>query len=308
MEINIDINKQNEPEFFLKNLLERWTKDFVCLPELCEYYLNLIQMDKKDKLYKVILTAADQTQKWQGYGYHGVKHHVEVICSMITILQFSKFKEPLSTHDLSLLLLACVVHDLEYVPPGNKGTNFFLEEKAANILNQMMINYKINSNDRTKACVLVLATESKYRFSVLEKLSDGMGTDENYTKTIPSQLKPLISDYKLLQMACVISDADLLCSVIDIDFFITRKNLLDQENKFLNNTNLVSWNNYKDENKHENKDKKWFEQSEFFLNNVAKHFISSGAVNFDKNLTQVKNQINALSISFDQNTTNNFKL
>jgi hypothetical protein len=155
------------------------------------------------------LQAAEAVACWGGHEFHSARHHAEVATNTMLIAELAcRLGQPVPPHQGLLLLASALAHDLYYdAPPGHPPLPFQAEARSARALDEIADRCGVADDDREALNCLVLATEPSFR-KTLRSLMCGVCSCE----APPGLLAPMFSRPALVQLACMLSDGDLLSS------------------------------------------------------------------------------------------------
>lgn len=151
--------------------------------------------------------AAEAVSRWKGSAYHSARHHAEVATNAMVVAAISSHRGyPLPRHDLGLLLAAALAHDIYWNSEAAQ-TRFAAETRSAEALADIAAECGVAAADRAAMRVLVMVTDPQSRAD-LAGLVDGTGTRRELLPPLAS----VAGNQRLLRLAALLSDADLLSS------------------------------------------------------------------------------------------------
>jgi len=164
--------------------------------------------DTDSSLACTCLRAADAVACWGGHEFHSARHHAEVATNTMLIAELARrLGQPISPHHGLLLLASALAHDLYYDAPPGPSSPFRAEARSAHALGEIAGRCGVLDEDRQALNCLVLATEPSFR-QTLRSLMCGDCSCE----ALPGLLTPMSVRPALVQLACMLSDGDLLSS------------------------------------------------------------------------------------------------
>lgn len=142
-------------------------------------------------------------------GYHSSLHfaHVAIIATILAS------KTPgLTLKQRLMVSLAALAHDLDHPGTANPANDvFYNEKKSFDVIKKIMMITGFDKDDIRQMHVLLLSTSPNGPHNVVKKLVQGEAC-EDLKKKYP-EVYPLSTDKTLLQMAAILSDADLFASI-----------------------------------------------------------------------------------------------
>lgn len=152
-------------------------------------------------LARACLQAAEAVSCWGGFPYHSARHHAEVATNAMVLAALCR-EAPLCAGEREILLAAALGHDLYWEPTG--GAPFEREAQSARLLCNICSLQGVSETDRAAVRALVMSTEPQARRWLAQALAGDAPPP-------PAPLAPL-TDARLLRLAALLSDADLLSS------------------------------------------------------------------------------------------------
>ncbi len=181
---------------------------------------------------RTCLGAAHAVAAWGGLPYHSATHHAEVAVNAMVMVELqARMGRPIGAHETSLLLAACLSHDLYYQPSVAR-ERFAAERVAADALDAIATEAGAGAADRAAMRALVVATEPRLRLRaggplgapLAPKAAKLLGTGTRRTG-----MKGAV-DPVLASLAAILSDADLLSSVgLTTEWYRVQETRLAQE-------------------------------------------------------------------------------
>jgi len=161
-----------------------------------------------DPIGRVCLHVAKDVAHWGGHPYHSAQHHAEVATNAMVLTEVaSRIGQPIPPHQRTILLAGSLAHDIGYELVPSSRAHFGAEAKSAATLDVINARYGVERADREALRCLILATEPSFRARLAKLLSQpGSLVD------VPAPLHPLAAQPQLVELAAVLSDADLLSS------------------------------------------------------------------------------------------------
>lgn len=151
--------------------------------------------------------AAAAVGRWRGRAYHSARHHAEVATNAMVLAAIAaRHGHGLPSRDLGILLAAALAHDIHW-EPAHQQVRFAMEAKAAAVLDAIAAECGAGEDDRLAMRALVLATEPRSRPDLAAPGSRASARD-----AVPDALAALLREPRLLRLAALLSDADLLSS------------------------------------------------------------------------------------------------
>ena len=149
--------------------------------------------------------AAAAVGRWRGRAYHSARHHAEVATNAMVLAAIAaRHGNALPARDLGILLAAALAHDIHW-EPARQQVRFALEAKAAATLDAIAAECGVAADERHAMRALVLATEPHCR-------ADLAAPERPAPRGMPESLAELRREPRLLRLAALLSDADLLSS------------------------------------------------------------------------------------------------
>ena len=191
-------------------LYQRWQNtDGPDLVRLTEALITHIGLAADTSVARTCLAAAAAVSRWQGCAYHSARHHAEVATNAMVLAAISaRLGSRTPPHDLGILLAAALAHDIDVDPATAKQVRFAAEAKSAAALDAIAASCGVGDDDRNAMRILVMATEPHSRPDIAALLAGRAGAES----AMPDPLTRLAADPRLLKLAGLISDADLLSS------------------------------------------------------------------------------------------------
>jgi hypothetical protein len=171
-------------------------------------------------------------------------------------------------HDVGILLAAALAHDINWEPITDKHSRFAAEAKSAGALDAIAAGCGVGVDDRCAMHVLVLATEPYCRADLAALLSLPASEARVPAGESAATLAPLAAEPRLLQLAALLSDADLLSSA-----------------GLSRSWSRVQWQRLAREGDHAPGKKAWHH---FFEAIVGPDFLSHGGRHFSPNLARIR--------------------
>lgn len=234
------------------------------LPRLTGALLSHIGLPAETPLAATCRAAAEAVSEWRGSAYHSARHHAEVATNAMVLATIAvRQGSPIPAHDLGLLLAAALAHDILFEPAADRSARFANEIRSAAALDSIAARCGLAGADRRAIRLLILATEPGSRAGLAALIADP-GT----AGKLPAPLAPLAVDPRLLALAALLSDADLLSSA-----GLTR------------NWAAVQGERLADENRMPIGRAEW---ERFFQDIVGPSFVSAGGRHFGANLARIR--------------------
>ena len=235
------------------------------LVRLTEALIAHIGLAADTPIAQTCLKAAAAVRQWQGRAYHSARHHAEVATNAMVLAAISaRLGSHTPPHDLGLLLAAALAHDIDMEPSIAEQVRFAAEAKSAAALDAIAASCGVGNDDRNAIRTLVMATEPHSRADIAALLAERDGAE----RTVPEPLARLAADPRLLRLAGLISDADLLSSA-----GLTRAWTRVQEQRLEREIGAPI------------ADAKWHD---FFDTIVGRDFLSRGGQHFAANLAHIR--------------------
>ena len=235
------------------------------LVRLTEALIAHIGLAADTPIARTCLGAAAAVRQWQGCAYHSARHHAEVATNAMVLAAISARRGcHTPPHDLGILLAAALAHDIDLEPSTAKQVRFAAESKSAAALDAIAASCGVGDNDRNAMHILVMATEPHSRAAIAALLAGRDGGEG----ALPDPLTGLATDPRLLRLAGLISDADLLSSA-----GLTKAWTRVQEQRLEREINAPI------------ADAEWHD---FFDTIVGRDFLSRGGQHFAANLAHIR--------------------
>ena len=156
--------------------------------------------------------------------YHNAHHTLEVLlnahylaCRNDTVATQIR----LTQREYGLLCLAALIHDYEHDGTMNGAQRFRLERQSADLASPFFAAAGIDAEDRAAINVIVLATDPagpNLYMKALHGMAFYEGSPPDPALAYP-ELAPLAEDRRLLRLAALLNDADLLSSAgLSVDY------------------------------------------------------------------------------------------
>jgi hypothetical protein len=247
-------------------LYQRWQNtDGPDLVRLTEALITHVGLAVDTPIARTCLEAAAAVRRWRGCEYHSARHHAEVATNAMVLATISaQLGCHTPPHDLGILLAAALAHDIDLEPATAKQVRFEAESKSAAALDAIAASCGVGDDDRHAMHLLVMATEPHSRAGIAALLAGQDGADG----ALPDPLARLATDQRLLKLAGLISDADLLSSA-----GLTRAWTRVQEQRLEREINAPI------------ADADWHQ---FFDTIVGRDFLSRGGRHFAANLAHIR--------------------
>jgi hypothetical protein len=150
--------------------------------------------------------AAGAVSRWRGRAYHSARHHAEVATNAIVLAAIAARRgSAMPPRDLGILLAAAVAHDIHW-EPALEHVRFAMEAKSAATLDAIAAECGVGAEDRHAMRALVLATEPRSRADLAAPAPPAPAGN------LPEPLAWLLREPRLVRLAALLSDADLLSS------------------------------------------------------------------------------------------------
>jgi len=180
------------------------------LVRVAETLLAHVGVSADAPVAKTCISTAEAVTEWQGSEYHSARHHAEVATNATVLAAISaRLEHPLAAHDCGILLAAALAHDIYWEPLTNQHSRFAAETKSAAALDAIAAGGGVGPEDRRAMHVLVMATEPYARAELAALQSSPAAA---LSPQAAATFAPLLADEPLLQLALLLSDADLLGS------------------------------------------------------------------------------------------------
>lgn len=191
-------------------LYQHWQNtDGPDLVRLSEALIAHIGLAADTPVARTCLEAATAVSRWQGCAYHSARHHAEVATNAMVLATISdRLGCHTPPHDLGILLAAALAHDIGLEPATAKQVRFAAEAKSAAALDLIAASCGVGDDDRNAMHTLVMATEPHSRADIAALVAGRVGAEG----ALSEPLARLAADPRLLRLAGLISDADLLSS------------------------------------------------------------------------------------------------
>ncbi|MDD3443934.1 MAG: hypothetical protein PHS60_00870 [Zavarzinia sp.] len=156
--------------------------------------------------------------------YHNAHHTLEVLLNAHYLaLRNDRVATQvrLDAHERGLLTLAALIHDFEHDGTMNGATRFRLESIAIEAAVPVFIRSGIGEADIAAIRAIVLATDPAGPNLYMKALHGAAfyGSEGPVDTQVFAELRPLAEDRRLLRMAGLLNDADLLSSAgLDTDY------------------------------------------------------------------------------------------
>lgn len=176
------------------------------LPLLAAHLAGVLGIDKNSTDYEALLLVAFRAEMGQSDpppAYHNPCHFADV--AVMTAV-YAQSTPGFTTHDKALALIAAFGHDIDHDGRPNPSDNpAFNEEKSYTAMQPLLEAVGISKEDQQKIHVILLTTSINGPLATLKSIATGKPAD---LSRFP-ELKVLISDNKLAEIAAIVTDADI---------------------------------------------------------------------------------------------------
>jgi hypothetical protein len=197
------------------------------LPALAVHHAETLGIDKNSPEYKaMILVAVRAEMKVASLpDYHNQHHFTDVAAMTANLLakndEMAKTgaAPALSKQEIALTFVAAIGHDLDHEGKGNPPDNPLLnEQKSFELMAPLLEEAGLSQGDISKVHTILMTTSPNGPHSILKAVAqaqrEGNTVDFSSIKGADKfpDLKGLLSNPKLTQMAAIVSDSDLYAS------------------------------------------------------------------------------------------------
>lgn len=187
----------------MADLFHAWRADPVSIQSLAVFAARKSGLDMADKKMTALLLVACAADVPNNNPFHGNHHFREVTASMARLCAVSG---TLTKDEIFDCLIAAAAHDLDHDGKGNGPVQWRLEQKAIDAAKVLMTAAGMGETEQARIDAMIRVTDVSGNPSphhIMQDLARGKDT------AVPVEMAALKADKKLLQMAAMMSDADL---------------------------------------------------------------------------------------------------